>query len=189
MDAIKWILFESPIGLGVVGGAALFALLVYWRRSLKPRPLLIGVAVTIVLFIVQGVVVTLRERVFEIMRPVERGIMDSDVDPVGRALAASFAAGGRDRSAFLDYVDAQFPRVAVHMVRLGQVWIEESSENRFVATLAYAADVTVGDYTGRLPTVWEITYIKDGEVWKIERIEPKKVGLMDMADWRQFEQL
>lgn len=189
MDLLKWILFESSVALGVLCGLALFALLVHWRRRLRPRPLLIGLAVTVALFIAQATVVTDRERVFEIMRPIERAIVAGRVEPLGRALSPRFVAGERDREEFLDYVERQFDRGEVHSVRLRDVQVEQSESGRFTAILRYSADVEMREHKGYLPTAWLIRFVREEEGWRIEAIEPRRIGLMQVGDWEQFDRL
>ena len=58
MSWFTWIFLESLPALGALLFTVNFFLLVYWRRSGRVRPLLIGLGAAIVLLIVQAAVVT-----------------------------------------------------------------------------------------------------------------------------------
>ena len=187
MDTLRWVLFESPMALGAICVLALFGLLVHWRRSLNPRPLLVGLVLAIVLFVVQAIVVTDRERARLVMRPIELGLAREDAAPLAAALAPAFAAGDRDRAAFIDYVNGQLQRFDLHTVRLLRVTVEESGGGRFVATLFYAADLSGEDYNGTLTSLWRITFEQTGGGWKIWGIEPLRIGMTPVANWRELQ--
>lgn len=187
MSALRWILFESPAALGALCMLTLFGLLVHWRRSLNPRPLLVGLALAVVLFVVQAVVVTDRERARLVMRPIELGLMNHDVAPLEAALAPAFAAGPRDRTAFIDYVQHQLQRLDLRTVRLRRVVIDKSTRGRFVATLFYTADIRGEDFDGTLTSLWRITFEQTDDGWKISGIEPLRIGMTPIANWRELQ--
>jgi len=58
MKFATWFFLESTIALGAASAVLLFILLVYWRNTLRGKPMLFGLILVAVLLIVQAAVVT-----------------------------------------------------------------------------------------------------------------------------------
>ncbi|RMF86045.1 MAG: hypothetical protein D6744_00405 [Planctomycetota bacterium] len=187
MNLLRWLFLESTPALAIVLAVALFVLLVYWRRTLRARPLLIGLAAAAALLTLQAVIVTPREHALALMRVVERDVVDGRTDGLAAALGRGFEAGERDREAFLDFVHRQQQRVHVHSVRRGSARVEKQAGDSLTLLMQYGARVTSAGYSGSIPSVWRITFERQGKAWRITRIEPVRLGLMNLASWREFE--
>ncbi len=187
MDTVVWVLFESAAALAAVLGAVLFVLLVYWRRTGRVRPLLVGLAAAVVLFVIQAVVVTRREHVGRIMDAIQRDLVADRIDALAAALAPEFEAGRMDRDTFLEYAQRQLKRVNVRTLDRTGLRIEESEGERVVATVSYLASIVMPDYAGDMLSRWSLTFIRTSTGWQIVDIQPLHVGGVDHPTWGTLE--
>jgi hypothetical protein len=181
-----WILFESVAALGAVLGVVLFALLVYWRRSGRAMPLLIGLAAAVLLFTTQALVVTARERIAVLLTDIEKDIVRSRTSALAAALAPDFETAGMDRDTFLAYVRRQMDKVAVRSVERQSLRVEHS-DDRLVVTADYLADVTVQGYARELPTRWSLTFVRTADGWRIVNIRPLYVAGIGNPTWGEID--
>lgn len=187
MGWLTWFLFESLAALGAVLGLVLFVLLVYWRRSGRRRPLLVGLAAAAVLLTVQGLVVTQREHAGRILVPIEKDLLASRTGALAAALAPDFDAAGMDRDAFVQYVSRQLQRLKIRWLDRWALFLVESDAERFVVSATYSADVAGGNFTGNVRSVWSLTFVRRSDGWKIANIRPLHVGSVDDPTWFTFD--
>ncbi len=183
MSWLTWVLLESPVALGVLLGTALFVLLVYWRRTGRPRPLVVGLVLSVALFVAQGLIETRREAGLRQLGIIEEAVLRGDARPVADTLAPTFAAGGRDRAAFVDYMNRWLGRLRVRT--LDRTWppprVEESDGERFVLSVSYLADLA-GEYAGTLPSGWRLTFVRTPDGWRLAGVEATYIaGLRDVS--------
>lgn len=193
MDWFRWILLESPAALAALLALALFFLLVHWRRTLQARPLLVGLGLAVALLALQAVVVTPRERFVQMMLPVQRAVLQGDVDALGRALTPDFVAGDMDKPRFLDFARTQLNRVRVSSLRrlTTRVTPTETATDAWHAIVGYSGAVTTADWQGQLVTAsWDIWFHRapDG-THRITRIEPRRINGQEIGRWATLELL
>lgn len=172
MDMLKFVLFESLLALGIGLGLLLFVLLVLWRRGGSVRPLLVGLAASAALLLMQALVVTHRERAGLVMRPIERELLISGVGALQATLAPGFSAGDMSREEFLALVRAQLGRVRINWLRRTAVEVVRESERAFEAEVAYLAEADAREYRGAVRSRWRIGFRRDELGWQIISIEP-----------------
>ena len=190
MDLLRWVFLQSTAALSVLVGLSLFFLLVYWRRTLRVRPLLIGLAVSIMLFVVQAVVVTPREAAEAVLEPVVLDLSRGRTDALAATLTPDFRAADMNRQAFLAFVRRMLDRVQVHAATCTGVSIEGRSRDAFNALATYSANIThSGEGAGLVPSSWRIRFVRANGNWFIARIEPAQILNVPMRDWRQVEEL
>jgi hypothetical protein len=188
LNTVTHVLFESTLALGAILGLAVFALLVHWRRMLKPRPFLIGLGLSVALLIVQAAVVTRREHAERIMRAVERDIVASRSAALSAALSDRFriAETGWDRADFLDLVERYMARVDVRTLRRRRLEIRRSEGNEFQIYVSYLADVSGRDFGTTVLTRWFITFVRENGAWRIVTIEPSEFDNRSVGGWRNI---
>jgi hypothetical protein len=170
MDWLIWLLFESLPALGVALGVALFILLVYWRRSGRGKPLLIGLGVALVLLITQKLVVTQREQARAILDAIERDLERGHSTVLVNALAPDFSTEGLDRESFTGLVQNRLGRVGIKYLSLTSLSTEESDSNQFTVVASYYADVVIDGFRTTLPSTWAITFERTPTGWQIRQI-------------------
>jgi hypothetical protein len=185
VDTLIWVLFESIVALGVILALVNFFLLVYWRRSGQPRALLIGLAASLILLVVQSLVVTKREHAAAILQKIEADLLAARVEALDRALSTGFQAGSRDHDGFVEFARRQLKLVKIHWLRRSSPQVEQSQEDRFVVSVGYLADVTVEGFVGTVRSRWRITFAREGDQWRIETIDPPQIEQHQYRDWRQ----
>ncbi|MGD8452602.1 MAG: nuclear transport factor 2 family protein [Phycisphaerae bacterium] len=187
MDWLTWVLFENLAALAAVLGTALFILLVYWRRTGRPLPLLIGLAVAMAALAVQTLVVTRREQAGQVLAGIADDVRAARTDALAAALAPEFLAGEMTPEEFVEYVGRQYDKVRVREVVCSSLTIKESAEDRFVAAAAYQGDITADDYRGWIRTRWEITFVRTDTGWQIAQILPTYIDGVPNANWRAID--
>lgn len=184
MEWITWLLFESPPALAAVTGTILFFLLVYWRRRNRALPLLIGLAVTLLLFVTQSLVTTQREHALAIMGGIERDLIGGRATALAAALANDFGGGaGLDRDEYLKLVRKYFESIRLNVINNTQMRVLTSEPDRFVVQAGYLADIVHRDYAGTFPSRWEITFVQTSAGWRIRDIRSTYLGGLGDPDW------
>ena len=187
MGWMRWLLFESFAALAIGLFLVNFFLLVYWRRSGRPRPLLIGLGAAVVLLCVQNLVVTRQEHAGRILAGIEREIPTAAVAALAAALSDDFECDGMDAAEFVAFAEAGLQRVDVDILRRMRLEIGESGASRFVARVVYLSDVRVVDLFDRLiKTVWEVTFVQERGRWRIAAVRAVQVGDQQVDDIRDL---
>lgn len=185
MNFLVWLLFESTPALAGCLAVVLFVLLVHWRRTLKPRPFLIGLAVAVVLLVVQALVVTRREHADRILGRIETDIVASRMEALATALAPGFYIPETDwdRARFLDRVQQYMERVDVRTLIRRQLEVEAGEADRFQIEVSYLADVSAANYAGAVFSRWRITFVEVGDQWQILTVEPISLNQHSVHGW------
>jgi hypothetical protein len=186
MDSLIWLFFESTLALTGCLALLLFVLLVHWRRTLKPRPLLIGLALAVVLLLIQALVVTRREHADRTMKAIERDVLVSRTDAIAAALSTRFhiAETNWDREKFIDRVRQYMQSIDVRTLNRRMLEIKESEADTFQIIISYLADIRATDYAGPVLSRWKIVFVREGGRWKIQRIEPTQLGRAVIHGWK-----
>ncbi len=171
MDTLRWIFFESPLALALLAGFVNFWLLVHWRRSGKPRPLLVGLGVTVVLFIVQAWVETPREAVRRIVGELERAVEHRQIEPFERYLAGSFVAGSLGRETFIETVRAVLPELDVFVLLRQKLDVVAVDRGQVVATVYYVGNARYGDQGGAFKAWFDFRFGQIDGRWRIVAID------------------
>jgi hypothetical protein len=187
MNWVTWFLFESVAALGAVLGIVLFVLLVHWRRSGRPWPLLIGLGVAAVLLVVQALVVTQREWAARMLDPIEKDLVASRTAALAATLAPDFETGGLDGDRFVAFVRRELQSTKMRWLDRWGLQLQESAADRFVVTTNYSADVTTGGYSGSIPSTWSITFVRTAAGWKIACIRPLHIAGVDTPTWEDLD--
>ena len=183
---LTWVFLESPVALAVVLGLAIFGLLVHWRRSLNPRPLLVGLGVALILLFVQRSVITQREHAGIMLDAIQKDLLESRPDAIERSLADPFQAGEMDRDEFLNVVKTQLRKVRIHQLSRGSMRLTQSENDAFRVQTSFSARVDSTDYGANVvPSTWQLDFVKTAEGWRIRQIEPISLGFGDIK-WDFF---
>ena len=186
LDLMNWLLFESTPALGGCLAILLFVLLVHWRRTLQPRPLLIGLTLAIALLTVQAVVVTRQEHADRIMNAIERDVLVSRTDAITAALSDRFRITETDwdRHDFLDRVRQYLQAIDVRTLDRRMLEIETSEADTFQITVSYLADISGRDYAGAVLSRWKIDFVHTSNGWRILSIEPTQLNRAVIHGWK-----
>lgn len=187
MNWLTWVLFESLPVLGGILGVVLFVLLVYWRRSGKARPLLIGLGVAVVLLAVQALVVTNRERAARVLTAIEHDVRASRTDVLAAALAPEFESQGLGRDEFVTYVRRQLANVRIRWIERWELTISDAQADRFVASATYLADVAAEGMSGTPRSSWRFEFVRTPAGWRIAQLECRQIDGHHDLSWRDFE--
>jgi hypothetical protein len=180
------LLFESTLLLGGCLAVILFVLLVHWRRTLRPRPLQIGLAVAVVLLVVQAAVVTRWEHADRIMKRIEAGVRVSRPGAIAATLSARFHVEetGWDREAFIEIVRSYMSWIDVHALSRRTLEITAHEPEAFSVYVSYLADASAGGFRQAGLSRWLIRFTRETDGWRIISIEPTQVDRTSVRGWR-----
>ncbi len=181
MAWVVWVLFESRAALAALLGVVLFVLLVHWRRSGRPRPLLLGLAAAVLLLVVQALVVTKREHARRILSAIEQDIVASRTTALAAALAPDFDFP-EGRAGFLELVDHELARIDVRYLERWWLRVERDEGERFTVVVEYSADIA-GVYAGTFQSGWELTFVNTADGWRVQQIRPRHLAGMGNVNW------
>lgn len=187
MDWLAWTFLENTVALAAVVFVANFVLLVYWRRSGRAKPLLVGLAVSVLLFALQAAVVTRREHALRLLNGIADDIVAARVGALDAALATDFHAGSMDHDDFVEYVERQYDRVRVLKLNRSEFAIVKDEDDQFVAETAYQGDIDAPPMRGWMRTRWELTFKLENGAWRIADIRPLFIDGLDVPSWARIE--
>lgn len=187
-DRLTWLLFESQAALASAAAFILFWLLVHWRRSHNPRPLLIALLVALVLLGVQSLVVTRREAAAALLDRVEAAIVRGRADELSPLLSADFHYGPLSRPEFIEFVRVWMERVQVQATGRGTIGAPQDAGERFSVEVPYLSRVSMREWAGQmLPTRWRIVFVDESGVLRITDITPLEIADRPVVDPLQLD--
>lgn len=190
MNFLQTLLFESPAYLGVLSffllGAALFI-----RRN---RPETIGrwilpatLGLSLLLFGVQSLVETQRERVWSAMLAFVGAIEAGSGPRAVEHVSNDYEADGMDRAGFAEFLDGTFERYRIYDTRFHHR--EITVERGLAARMVVAARATVSReggigelHWGR----WVLEWRRESDEWRIVSIHPEMLDGVDFDSLRQL---
>lgn len=184
MQTLQWFFLESTAALGVTVFIALFWLLVHWRRSGNVRPLLIGLAVSIVLLIIQALVTTQREHADQILGRIERDVRQARSSALAEALAPDFISVSLKRDPFLALVNERLQHIAIRWLHRTSLELEPEGAG-FVARAGYLAEVSFDNDAGGFASQWTFHFAQRDGRWRITAIDLPKIANRSFNDWTE----
>ncbi len=164
---LTWMLFESPVALGLALLPPLFVLLVLWRRRGRAQPLLTGLAMAAVLFVLQAFVITRREHAARLLDPIEQELTRAHTGALAAALAPDFAYQALDRDEFLAQVEQSLQRVHIRWLERWRLTIHDPAPERFAATVEYLAEVNTDGLAHTPRSAWDVHFVRTPDGWRI----------------------
>lgn len=188
MAWLTWLLLESRPALLVLVTLALFALLIYWRRTGRGRPLWVGLALAGGLVVIQELVVTRREHAGRMLHAIEQDLLASRTTALEAALADDFDAGeDLDRAAFLAYVRAHLEVIHIRWLDRLRLRVVASAGGEFAVLVSYHADVTGFLATGAVISEWRLHFAWREPRWRITHIRPVSFAGETRVSWRGLD--
>lgn len=179
MDYLTRVLFESPFRLGVCS-FLLFAGVLFARLRMESeaarRGSLFGTLLLIaLLFLVQKLVVTQREEIFERLDTLVSAIEDENITTIGGLIGAGFDSEKMDRDQFVTYVESFLGRWDIRDARLQHrdVMFDDGE-----AEMDLAARATVskhGDVGVTHRGSWRIRWTRENGMWKVVAVRPTMI--------------
>lgn len=181
MSTLRAILFESPVGLGVVC-FVLFAAVLLARTRLEGRNRAIALPgvllLTVILFVMQWVVVTERERILAALDRFVSGITLEDRSIWSDAIADGYRSGGMDRGEVVDAIDGSLQRIDIYDTRLRRREVTITGDRAEMILGAIATVAPAGQPGGIHTARWRIGWVRDAGQWKIDSIAPIRIDTM-----------
>lgn len=179
--------FESPIKLGIFSFLLFAVVLLARTRMQSPawrnRSLPITLLVILLLFVVQKVVVTQRERVLDRLDAFVQAIETPNATAQSNLIASDYQSEGYDKSEFLDALDRWLKRIDVYDTRYRRRDVDVSGDTAEM-TLGAMATVVRNGSTGQTHFgTWHITWVRENGEWRILAIQ------VEVIDGRPVKQL
>lgn len=192
MDFICRMLFESPIWLGVFSFIA-FAVVLLWRRRwtgwAERYGLPLTLAVILVLFVVQSLVVTQREQIMNTLHEFVLAAEQRDGPALGAALSPDYEADGLNRDDVLALVTAMLESVRIQDTCVMNVDLQIDDPAASMI-LAARATVSIRGAVGELHWGrWRISWRREGDVWRITSLIPEMVDNVPVLGMRELRRI
>ncbi len=187
MDRIARFFLEDLSLMLMAQFVVLSIMLAIHRRYFSPRTrravwITLGVCATLIAL--QVVVKTDRERIRILVKGLVEAVDRPDMDFIANALDEQFHDPRYgDRAAFLKAVEQQLQRLVVDAASVWKFQRIEVSDGQAVVDFQAICDVRYSGYAqNRLPSRWELTFVKrDGE-WKVSGTKLLRLGTYDGKD-------
>ncbi len=188
MSFLSAFLFESRAAFYVFSALALVIAYALWLRTEAARRKWIFPAALAAcggLFALQALVTTERERLHLAIEETVAAVQARDLAGVISRISDEFASDGMDRVQFEQYVKSTFQRTEISDTRIGA---GATDVNGNEATTEFTATATVRLETGvqRVPSQWEVKWVREPEGWKMVAILPESVAGMQIAGLRSL---
>ncbi len=191
VHSLETILFESPVLLAIfVAIAVAVALAVHRRRqtSGSQRGLWITLAVCVVLFVVQALVQTDRERIQATLAAIATAIDNGDIAGVGAHLDAGFQDHGLNKDEWLAELRQRLQRWQIDEAKIGSCTVETNGDTA-VASFRATCDWRSGEQSqSSVLSSWKLQLVRNGDEWKLCRVLDAKFGPGGMLDYRAIMQ-
>ena len=182
--------FERALLLAAILAVGVVILLFRWanrRDRASVRAVLIGLGLLVFAPSVSLLVVTDREEIMTACDQLARAVDAGDLGAIHDALAPELTAASLDRAAFLERVERALTRFRVDQPRLWGFEIELGPSGRAVAEFSASAQIRAAEGVwDRLPTMWKLALRREGQRWRVTRIESLPVPPLNLRttdDW------
>ncbi len=180
------ILFESPFWLGIVLAPVLFVLWGLWYRTRTPRAarvLLVGLAIALLLFVCQWLVVTDREQLQLTATRLSNAVGRHDIDAIIELLDPNVQFDGRfSRQDFRDHLVMLLEKYSVKDPTVGGFVIEITGDRATVGCSSMC-HVEWSGWAGNVPSSWELKFQLFEEGWLITDLRPLKIAGRDYGSF------
>lgn len=178
MDFLQSILFESPIWLGVFS-FLMFAAVLFARRRLTDKSRAYALPgtllLTVLLFLLQWLVVTERERILESLDAFVAGLESENEPAWSRVVGEGYRGEGMDRNDVLAYIESALDSVDVYDTRTRRRDVQIDGDSAEMILVAMAT-VKIGGGVGEFHVArWKIGWGREPDGWKIVSLRPEKI--------------
>ncbi len=181
------ILFESPFWLGIVLAPVLFVLWGLWYRTRTPRAarvLLVGLVIMPLLFALQRLVVTDREKLQLTTTRLSNAVGRHDIDAIVELVEPNARFDGRfSRQDFRDHLVMLLEKYSVDNPTVGGFVIELAGD-RATVRCSSMCHVERPNWAGTVPSSWELKFQLFERGWLITDLRPLKIA--GREDYRSF---
>jgi hypothetical protein len=169
VDLLQKVLFESPIWLGALSFLVFAVVLLAQRRLTGPAArysLPVTLAVIALLFLVQSLVTTQRERILEALNMLVTAVEQKDLDDVRGLISPRYEAEGEDQDAIVAEIADWLQAISIRDTRLTR------REMILGARATISIRGGVGEFHfGR----WRISWRREPDGWMIGSLHPEMI--------------
>ena len=189
MSAVKLVLFESPLWLGVVAFIGFATVLLsrrWWPERAARHALPVTLAVVVLLFVVQKLVTTERERILQAVAELVRSVEQRDIAGLRATFSRAYDADGQDADAVVEHIRSILQSVAVRDTRLNQQDVTIDGD-RAEMTLGARATVSIRGEVGEFHWGrWRLTWQREPGGWKITSLRPEELDNVPIRSLREL---
>ncbi len=184
---MQTILLESPFWLALVLVPVGLIALGLWNRFRTPWSirLLLGVAIgSPLLFVLQALVETPREKLRNTVTQLSQWVESGDVDRIVALVAADADFGGRGtRTDFQNALTADLKYYTIRSTSLGGFEVTIDGPRAAVRCSARST-ISTEQWTQDVPSRWEIDFVWRSDRWWINNVQPLEIyGQKDFSSF------
>jgi SnoaL-like domain len=190
MNFLSRLFLESAWQLGVFSFLLFAAVLLIRSRlesqALRRRLLPFTFLLIAVLFIIQTIVVTERERILDRLDLFVQAIETPSPGALAAIIAANYESEGMDRAAFLDALDRWLAHIDVYDTRYRRRDVDihgDTAQMTLGAGATVHRDGGAGEmHVGR----WRIDWVREQDEWRIRAIRVELIDAMPIEQMRPY---
>jgi len=136
--------------------------------------------VALILALLSYLVDTDREIVIRRTRQIVEAVSKKDTATALKLLHPRASLADMNRQQIADRIGTAADQFGVKSVRITSLDVApQPLGDEMTAALAATADMTVGPYSGGVPSTWDLTWVKSNDQWLLRDITPKTVPGID----------
>ncbi len=190
MDFMSRVLFESATSLGVLS-FLLLAIVLLWRTrwesaSARRYALPVTLLAILLLFVVQNLVVTQRERILSALDVFIEALESENIPALKTTISTKYEMEGLDADAFVAYTATFLEGWNVRDVRYRRRDVAREGDK---ATMMLGVAATAGREKEVGQThfgLWELGWVQENDTWKIVSVRPKMIDSYAMDSYKQL---
>ncbi len=190
MDFLTSTFLESPARLCVFCFLALAAMLFIRRRmegSARHRILPIGLLAMAVLFGLQSLVETDRERIDHTLREFIRAVEKKDTAAIAQAVSADYDGEGLARDDVLRLINGRLARMRIYDTSLSPTIRVDGDTARM--GLGARATVSIDGGVGEFHVgSWRLDWRREAGAWRITALRPERIDGIEITCLRDLTQ-
>lgn len=190
MDFISRVLFESPFWLGVFCFAG-FGVALFWRQrqespAARRRIIPMTLAAIVLLFVMQYLTVTERERIWSRLDEFVSAIVRENTTAAAALISESYLSEEVDKARFVESLRDWFEVIDVRDPRLTSREVVVQDDH---GTMTLKANATVSHRKEAGAThfgEWTIEWRRDAEGWSMTAIRPESIDMQPVRSLRDL---
>lgn len=180
---MKAFFLDDTYALPLTAGLVVFALSVAWhlRRTRRSATVLgVGIAVAVLLLVVQKIVVTDREAIDRMVRRLAVAVETKDFDIVAQLIDEDFGTDGGRKADFIAAIKATLTRFEIEGARLHAMKID-IAEDHATVEFGVLCRLRFSGFDRPSTSRWSLGLVRRGAGWRVREIDPLEIDGQKIA--------
>jgi hypothetical protein len=190
-DFLTSVFLESPLRLGILSFLLLATALLLRRRATErtlPYILPGALALVLLLFIIQSLVVTDREQIISALGDFVGAVESRDAPRMASHIDDAFDADGLSKAALLNLINDKLAVIRIYDTSLSPEIRAEGDTAEMI--LGARATVSLNGGVGEFHAgTWSLRWTRHSRGWAIIDLRPVRLDTIEIGGWRELRSL